>query len=321
MLHPPVRTSLLSLRVEKALAASGQKEYPPILMSNSNPAELPEWLRQPLVKPPTSSAAEALRTRAALATGIEQTPQPPKPVIRLQMFMAQGRKILGKAPLDKTSALMWLKRVRAAVVDIYGPESTLSKSIGSEITDATKSGTSVIKLQKQITEVETLVANLVALANSPISCPASQVSRPPSTRNVFIIHGHDELNTRRLSDMLQTQFQLVPVIMLSKPGMSRPLTDKFEDEAQTCVFAFALFTPDDEIQNQAGPYSQARPNVIYEAGWFVGRLGKQRVAILLKNDTAIHSDLHGVSQIRFADNVEEKFLQIKQELQAANIID
>jgi predicted nucleotide-binding protein len=50
--------------------------------------------------------------------------------------------------------------------------------------------------------------------------------------------------------------------------MSRPLTEKFEDEAQTCSFAFAIFTPDDEVVKPDKPYKQARPNVIYEVGWF-----------------------------------------------------
>jgi predicted nucleotide-binding protein len=107
---------------------------------------------------------------------------------------------------------------------------------------------------------------------------------------------------------------------LSKPGMSRPLIEKFEDEAQSCSFAFGLFTPDDEIVNATNRYKQARPNVIYEVGWFIGRLGKHRVTLLLKQGTNIHSDLDGVSRIPFSDNVEDKFLDIQKELKAAKII-
>jgi predicted nucleotide-binding protein len=108
--------------------------------------------------------------------------------------------------------------------------------------------------------------------------------------------------------------------MLSEPGKGRPLTDKFEEEAQTCSFVFALFTPDDEVFNSAQTYNQARPNVIYETGWFIGRLGRQRVILILKDGAEIHSDLHGVSQVRFLNTVEEKFREIQQELRAAKII-
>jgi predicted nucleotide-binding protein len=119
---------------------------------------------------------------------------------------------------------------------------------------------------------------------------------------------------------LQNNFHLNPIAMLSKPGMSRPLIEKFEEEAQTCSFAFGLFTPDDEIINSANHYKQARPNVIYEVRWFIGRLGKHRVALLLKQGTNIHSDLDGVSRIPFLDNVEDKFLDIQKELKTAKIV-
>ena len=158
------------------------------------------------------------------------------------------------------------------------------------------------------------------LSSRPVACSASRTSRVPSTKNVFIIHGHDELNTRRLVQLLQGHFGLNPIAMLAKPGMSRPLTEKFEDEAQTCSFAFALFTPDDEVKNASDAYQQARPNVVYEVGWFVGRLGRPRVTLILKTGTRIHSDLDGVSQIRFSENIEEKFLDIQKELKAAQLI-
>ena len=120
--------------------------------------------------------------------------------------------------------------------------------------------------------------------------------------------------------VLQNNFQLHPIAMLAKPGMSRPLIEKFEDEARTCSFATGLFTPDDSIIKSENHYRQARPNVIYEVGWFVGRLGKERVTLLLKDGTNIHSDLDGVSRIPFSENVEDKFLNIQKELKAAKLI-
>jgi predicted nucleotide-binding protein len=78
--------------------------------------------------------------------------------------------------------------------------------------------------------------------------------------------------------------------------------------------------PDDEIVSSASCYKQARPNAIYEVGWFIGRSGKHRVALLLKEGTHIHSDLDGVSRIPFSDNVEDKFLDIQKELKAAKLI-
>jgi len=75
-----------------------------------------------------------------------------------------------------------------------------------------------------------------------------------------------------------------------------------------------LLSPDDVIKSTKGDYSQARPNVIFELGWFYGRLGRDKVCILFKEGTEIHSDLHGVSRIQFRSSVSEKIEEIEKEL-------
>jgi hypothetical protein len=130
----------------------------------------------------------------------------------------------------------------------------------------------------------------------------------------------DDIGVSRLTLLLQNNFHVNPVVIRSEAGMSRPLIDKYEDNASVCAFALTLVTPDDEISSSSGRYHQARPNVIFELGWFVGRLGKHRVAILLKEGTTIHSDLDGVSRVQFRDSVEEKYLEIQRELAVAGVI-
>ena len=133
-------------------------------------------------------------------------------------------------------------------------------------------------------------------------------------RKVFIVHGHDEVNTFRLRDLLRERFDLEPIIMGAAPGGGRTLIEKFESLAERCSFAFVLLTPDDQIATASGEYTQARPNVIFELGWFYGRVGRENVVMLLKEGTHIHSDLDGVSRIQFAQNVEDKFIEIEREL-------
>jgi predicted nucleotide-binding protein len=108
--------------------------------------------------------------------------------------------------------------------------------------------------------------------------------------------------------------------MKSTPGMGRALLDKFEYSASICALAFAIITPDDEIRNHGTPYHQARPNVIFEAGWFVGRLGIPRVCLLLKEGTTVQSDIDGISRIHFRDNIEDKVLDIERELKAVGLL-
>lgn len=123
----------------------------------------------------------------------------------------------------------------------------------------------------------------------------------------------------RLQAMLRERFNLQPVVMSGAAGRGRTLIEKFEQLATECAFAFVLLTPDDEVSTDAGEYTQARPNVAFELGWFYGRLGRDRVVMLLREGTRIHSDLDGVSRIQFIRYVDEKIGEIETELEAAGI--
>lgn len=81
------------------------------------------------------------------------------------------------------------------------------------------------------------------------------------------------------------------------------------------AFAFAILTPDDWVENNGKEYFQARPNVLFELGWFIGIYGRDKVRIIKKKSTELPSDLSGLISINFNENLEEAFLKIKQELE------
>ena len=157
------------------------------------------------------------------------------------------------------------------------------------------------------------------VSESAAGVPGAAASPPPA-RDVFLIHGHDTTNLLRLKNLLRDQFHLNAVVMNEAAGRGRTLIEKFEGEAARCAYAFALLTPDDEVADGAGGYTQARPNVVFELGWFIGRLGRSRVAILLREGTRLHSDLDGIAQIRFTGSVDDKFLDIRRELEGAGLV-
>jgi predicted nucleotide-binding protein len=139
--------------------------------------------------------------------------------------------------------------------------------------------------------------------------------------SVFIIHGSEEAKWRELKDLLKTEFHLNPIILKEQPEKGKTLIEKFEYYADTCSYAIAIFTPDDEvIDNNQEKYLQARPNVIYELGWFCGKLGRQNVMLLLKEGTSIFSDFSGIVQKRFHKEVAEKILEIRNELVGCGIM-
>lgn len=151
--------------------------------------------------------------------------------------------------------------------------------------------------------------------------PAAPTVENADSNVIFIIHGHDELNLLRLKEIVRDRWKLDPVVLAKQAGKGRTLIEKFEDEAKRACFALALLTPDDIVTCENSEYAQARPNVIFELGWFYGRLRRDRVAIVFKKGTKIHSDLDGISRIEFNDSVDEVVPEIERELLEIGVLE
>jgi predicted nucleotide-binding protein len=82
-----------------------------------------------------------------------------------------------------------------------------------------------------------------------------------------------------------------------------------------------IVTPDD-VGGLKGeePKERPRQNVVLEWGHFIGKIGRNRICVLLKGDVELPSDMQGVGYYRFNDSVEEVFLKIQAELKDAGLI-
>jgi len=140
--------------------------------------------------------------------------------------------------------------------------------------------------------------------------------------NIFIIHGKNEAKWRELKDILREEFRLNPIVLNEQPDEGcTTVIEKFEHYANQCSYAIAVFTPDDEVTDGQEAHLQARPNVIYELGWFCGRSGREGAMLLLKEGTSIFSDFGGIIQKRFQDDIRENLAEIKRDLIACGILD
>lgn len=133
---------------------------------------------------------------------------------------------------------------------------------------------------------------------------------------VFLVHGHDEAKRRELVDLLKTRFGVEPVVMQEKPGRSRTFIEKFEAWAEECDAALAIITPDDVVNVADEQYGQARPNVLFELGWFAGRVGRHRTLMIVNEGVNIPTDLYGIEQVHFRVDISEKLIQLERELEA-----
>ena len=74
------------------------------------------------------------------------------------------------------------------------------------------------------------------------------------------------------------------------------------------------------MEKEGRKYFQARPNVMYEGGWFAASLGRSRVLLLLEEGVDMFSDLQGVLQLRFAKSLDECYRRIEMELKNAELV-
>ncbi|MEX3693039.1 TIR domain-containing protein [Paraburkholderia sp. BR14263] len=124
--------------------------------------------------------------------------------------------------------------------------------------------------------------------------PAPTVTEhKPSNRRVFVVHGHDEGARETVARFLE-KVDFKPIILHEQANQGRTVIEKIEAHGDV-DFAIVLLTPDDEGCVKGGqPKPRARQNVLLELGYFIGRLGRNRVCALKRGDPEIPSDYLGV---------------------------
>lgn len=102
--------------------------------------------------------------------------------------------------------------------------------------------------------------------------------------------------------------------MHEQPSQGRTIIEKFEDHSDV-EYAIALITPDDigsSINDLDNTRQRARQNVIFEFGYFLGKLGRHKVVGLIKGDIEVPSDYSGVLYIPIDESGAWRFLLIKE---------
>jgi len=137
---------------------------------------------------------------------------------------------------------------------------------------------------------------------------------------VFIVHGHDDARKHELFRVIQDVTGVKPIILHEQPNKGRTIMEKLEAYAAASGFAVALLTGDDHGAEASSDSLQprARQNVIFEAGYFAGRLGRDRVVLLYEEGVELPSDLYGVVYIPLDAGGAWK-LQLTHEMTAADL--
>lgn len=122
----------------------------------------------------------------------------------------------------------------------------------------------------------------------------------PSHR-VFIVHGQDDKRKYELESYLQKLTNEPPIILHQQPNGGRVLIEKFEDTASSVGYAVVLLTADDlgrpaSLEHQDDRL-RGRQNVVFEMGFFIGLIGRTRVAVLYETGVELPSDITGLVYI------------------------
>lgn len=137
-----------------------------------------------------------------------------------------------------------------------------------------------------------------------------------NVKQVFVVYGHDKLMKLEVEAFLKDDLNLDVIALDEKPNQNMTIIEKFEHYSKDAGFAVILMSPDDTLEVDGQIYKQARQNVVLEMGYFMAKLGRANVAVLLKGDVEKPSDISGILHLPFSGNWK---YELHRELKAAGV--
>ena len=155
-------------------------------------------------------------------------------------------------------------------------------------------------ISRQQRKLESIKARLELYDDPGVSPGDIKVDKAAATadRKIFVVHGQNDAVKLEVADFLEKVTGERPIILHEKvDGGSRTIIEKFEDHAHSAGFAVVLLTADDvggTVGSDMPHQNRPRQNVVFEFGYFVGKLGRQGVVALYQEGVELPSDVSGV---------------------------
>ncbi|MHC4663254.1 MAG: TIR domain-containing protein [Planctomycetota bacterium] len=233
-----------------------------------------------------------------------------------------------KSKYRNTSALKreytsWKIRSRNIIVSLLGKESPVYEEFCSH-----ESITLIGNGEREFQQVHSIIMGALDATIYGLSIQDSNAipDNIPNANNksIFIVHGHDEKLKSQVEVFLY-ESKIEPIVLHRKPDQGRTIIEKFEKYSNV-GFAFILLTPDDISyprfqddldDNERHKSVIARPNVIFEFGYFVGKLGRKNVCCIYIDPVSLPSDVSGIIYKEVKSNLSEIEAELIKELRAA----
>ena len=240
---------------------------------------------------------------------------------------------------NRRKAEQFRERGKVRLRSIFGPDSVHETKLEEVLFDALRGDASeeerIAGCKGGLDEAITLL--LVArdallgdqIKNHPTNSTGEDTTnkegaaRGARRESVFVVHGHDNEMKQAVARTVE-KLECDAIILRECFDRGRTIIEKLTEESRV-DFAVVLMSPDDigykkpKKGEKAEQRCRPRQNVILELGYFLGILGRDKVAVLVRNDDLEHpSDYSGVMFIAF-DDEEAWRTKLAKEMKAAGL--
>lgn len=244
----------------------------------------------------------------------------------LRQQHAHGREILNAQPVAEDEHDQWITMTEHFIVKSFGkdfPHLNRFKWAGMRTFRPFNAGAEWFRWQRveRLTSQLAQLQGFIEILDKEIQLNAAGTTSPSNQNTedghkIFLVHGRDDSALNGVARFLE-KLDCDVVILREQPNKGLTIIEKIEEYSDV-GFAVVLLTPDDRGH---GPDSdvlapRARQNVILELGFFIGRIGRNRVCALYVEGVEKPSDYDGVAYVALDNNGAWK-LELAKELKAA----
>lgn len=253
-----------------------------------------------------------------------------------QLLRAQcekGRHLMNSRPIFSSSEQAWETVTHDLLIRAFGSASPNIERVmgvgrynfafgGGNETAWEKARAKNMKTRLEILDglIELLDSQVSLASTGSVNSPSSASIPSQIGNTVFLVHGHDEAIIHETARLLE-RLDLKVFILREQPNSGRTIIEKFVDYSDV-GFAVVLLTGDDRGAVKSLGFDEqklrARQNVILELGYFLGKLGRQRVCALYQEGIEIPSDYNGILFLSL-DRAGAWRLSLARELKAAGL--
>lgn len=153
-------------------------------------------------------------------------------------------------------------------------------------------------IEEKNQKLESIVERLELIPEPSIVHQSSESNRqtvaPIDNNKIFIVHGHDNSAKLEVAGFIK-ELDFEPIILHEKASRNKTIIEKIEAYSDV-GFAIVIYTPCDvgKKESDVKLKGRARQNVVFENGFLIGKLGRDKVCQLLKGEVETPNDISGI---------------------------